>query len=123
MATKPTLGCGVGANPLIFIYTEVGVMGPQANRSNFSGYLSNDFVWPINLPGKTATHLSGHPIALVGYTRMFETGHALDYGIGFEHHVNKDHSLQFELRDYMTFANPTQHNVMFRAVWLLGVQD
>jgi hypothetical protein len=54
---------------------------------------------------------------------MFETGHAVDYGLGYAHPVDSAHSVQFEVRDYWAFSNPSQHNVVFRVVWLLGLPD
>jgi hypothetical protein len=58
---------------------------------------------------------------------MFETGHAVNYGIAWSHTVapgkHQDKSIQFELRDYLAFANPAQHNVVFRVSWLFGLPD
>ena len=96
-------------------------MAPQANRSKLSAYLSNDFV--LRIAPKSTEHWPGHPLVLGGYTRMFETGHAIDYGAGYEYHLSDSRSLQFELRDYYTFANPNQHNVFVRVVWIVGVPD
>jgi hypothetical protein len=126
VATKPTLGCGVDGNPLVLVYTEIGVMGPQANRSSVSGYISNDLIVPLFLLARHKPAVQ--PILLGGYTRMFETGHALDYGVALSvDRPSKDEyngkTIQFELRDYYTFANPSQHNIIFRIVWLTGVQD
>jgi hypothetical protein len=116
--TKPTFGCGVGVNPLAVVYTEIGVMGPQANRSYVTGYLTNDFILPLDRAKIV-------PLLFGGYTRMFETGHALDYGVGLAlpTRKNKDKSVQMEIRDYLTFANPTQHNVVFRLGWVVGLPD
>jgi len=93
-------------------------MGPQANRSYLSGYISLDSSIPLARP--TSTYL---PMAIIGYSRLFETGHALDYGLalalprpGKQSDTGK--SLRLELRDYYTFANPTQHNIMFRIGWM-----
>jgi hypothetical protein len=103
--------------------TEVGVMGPQAHQSNVTGYLSEDLVLPIATSAKLSDSLKGDPLIIAGYTRMFETGHAVDFGLGFEHHVDNSHSLQFELRDYLAFANPQQHNVVLRVGWIIGIPD
>lgn len=120
--TLPTAQCGAILN-LAFIQLETGLMGPQANRSNLSAYLSTDAVIPI---GKLATR-QGLPVLMAGYTRMFETGHAVNYGIAWSHTVPRekgfDKSIQFELRDYLAFANPAQHNVVFRVSWLFGLPD
>jgi hypothetical protein len=67
--------------------------------------------------------MHGVPLIVGGYTRMFETGHALDYGVAFAKTVDSTHSIQFEARDYWAFANPNQHNVVFRVVWLVGLPD
>ncbi len=90
-------------------------MGPQANRSSFSGYVSVDTSVP--LAKTTSTYL---PVALFGYSRLFETGHALDYGLALivpkpnSRRESGEGNLRVELRDYWTFANPAQHNVMLR---------
>ena len=96
------------------VFIEVGIMAPQANRSYFSGYISLDSSIPL-----TQSSSKYLPMAIVGYSRFFETGHALDYGLAlalprFNKHRDDSKSLRIELRDYWTFANPTQHNVMLR---------
>lgn len=125
VATVPAASCGVGFSfPITPMFLEVGVMGPQANRSYVSAYLSADAKVPVASSGAGYT-----PIVIIGYSRLFETGHALDYGIGLEtprlSRLKRDDSkgLLFELRDYWTFANPPQHNVMLRIGWIVGVPD
>ena len=123
-ATKPTVGCGVGSIlPPLPIFVEVGVMAPQANRSYLTGYISVDSSIPLARP--TTKYL---PMAIVGYSRLFETGHAFDYGLAlalprFSKKRDDTKSLRIELRDYWTFANPTQHNVMLRIGWMEEVSD
>ena len=118
-ATKPSTGCGVGMVLLpVPVFVEVGVMGPQANRSNVSAYISVDE--SINLAKSTGKYL---PIALIGYSRLFETGNALDYGLALAlprpgKPKDPSSSLRIELRDYCTFANPVQHNVQLRIGWM-----
>lgn len=119
-AVKPTVQCGAIARIMPFLDLEAGVMGPQANRSPVSGYLSTNAVVPLMPPEKTKLIL---PLAVGGYTRMFETGNALDYGLAFAHPLDSSHSLQFEVRDYWANANPVQHNIVFRVVWLVGMPD
>jgi hypothetical protein len=72
-----------------------------------------------------ATYL---PMAFVGYSRLFETGHSFDYGLALAiprpgKHADSSDSLRIELRDYWTFANPSQHNVMLRVGWMSEVAD
>jgi hypothetical protein len=121
-ATKPTAQCGGTFSLLPFFNLEAGVMGPQAKRSAVSGYLSTN-AWAPLVPFKHLANKHGIPMVVGGYTRMFETGHALDYGLAFAHPIDSSHSIQFEVRDYWAFANPSQHNVVFRIAWLVGLPD
>jgi len=124
VATKPTVGCGAGLNIIpLPVFFEVGVMAPQANRSYLSGYISLD--GSIPLARSTTKYL---PMAIVGYSRLFETGHAFDYGLAlalprFSKVRDDSKSLRIELRDYWTFANPAQHNVMLRIGWMAEEAD
>ena len=120
--TNPTVQCGAVLSMPPFFDLEFGVMGPQANRSNISGYLSTNFVAPLPST-KRFTKTIGMPIAICGYTRMFETGHALDYGVALARPIDSSRSVQFEARDYVAFATPTQHNVVLRVAWIVGVPD
>ena len=123
-ATKPTVGCGAGLTLIpLPIFFEVGVMGPQANRSYLSGYISLDSSIPL---ARTTNRCL--PLAIVGYSRLFETGHAMDYGLAlalprFSKKRDDSKSLRIELRDYYTFANPTQHNIMLRVGWMGKAAD
>lgn len=36
---------------------------------------------------------------------------------------NRGDTMRLELRDYWTFANPTQHNVMLRLGWMVEETD
>jgi hypothetical protein len=117
-SAKPTVQCGGLFTIWPFLDLEAGVMGPQANRSSVSGYLSTDLVFPL---GRSIKH--GLPLVVGGYTRMFETGNALDYGLALSRAIDSTHSIQFEVRDYWANANPNQHNIVFRVVWLIGVPD
>jgi hypothetical protein len=98
-------------------------MAPQANRSYLTGYVSVDGSIPLARP--SSKYL---PMAIIGYSRLFETGHAFDYGLAlalprFTKTTDDSKSLRIELRDYWTFANPTQHNVMLRVGWMTAATD
>jgi hypothetical protein len=122
--TIPTVGCGLGVTLVpLPIFFEFGVMTPQANRSYLTGYISVDGSVPLYKP--VATYL---PMAFVGYSRLFETGYSFDYGLALAiprpgKHADSSDSLRIELRDYWTFANPSQHNVMLRVGWMSEVAD
>ena len=121
-ATKPTVGCGAGLSLFeVPLFVEVGVMGPQANRSPVSGYISLDWHVPL-----VSLRFRVQPQVLFGYSRLFETGHAADFGLALamprpSHHDGS--SLRVELRDYATFSNPTQHLVVLRLGLMTPVHD
>jgi hypothetical protein len=117
-SVKPTVQCGGLFAVLPFLDLETGMMGPQANRSSVSGYVSTDLVLPLGHQTKR-----GLPLVVGGYTRMFETGNALDYGLALSRTIDPTHSIQFEVRDYWANANPNQHNIVLRVVWLIGLPD
>jgi hypothetical protein len=96
--------------------------GPSSKPKRRFRYLSTNLVAPLATP-RLADKMHGVPLIMGGYTRMFETGHALDYGVAFAKTIDSTHSIQFEARDYWAFANPNQHNVVFRVVWLVGTPD
>lgn len=116
-ATKPTVQCG-GLFAVDLFELEAGVMGPETSHSTVSGYLSTNLVFPLG-----TLKNRGVPLVVGGYTRMFETGSGVDYGLGYAHPVDSTHSVQFEVRDDWLFSNPHQHNVVFRVVWLVGLPD
>lgn len=117
-SVKSAAQCGALFSVLPFLNLEAGVMGPQANRSSVSGYLNSDLVLPLGHKTK-----GGLPIFVGGYTRMFETGNAVDYGLALSRTIDFTHSVQFEVCDYWANANPNQHNIVFRVVWLIGIPD
>jgi hypothetical protein len=124
VATKPTVQCGgVFSSFIPFADIEVGVMGPQSSHSAVSGYLSTNLAIPISPFLQDLGKARGLPLVVGGYTRMFETGHAVDYGVAYAHPIDDTHSVQFEVRDYLAFSNPSQHNLVFRVVWLVGIPD
>jgi hypothetical protein len=97
-------------------------MGPQASRSAVSGYLSTN-AWIPLIPLRDFGKKHGAPVFVGGYTRMFETGHAVDYGFAYDRQIDESHLIQFEARDYWAFSGPSQHNVIFRIAWLLCIPD
>jgi hypothetical protein len=121
VALKPTLQCGVIFGGPLF-HLEAEVMGPQANQSAVSGYLSVNSALPL-ASAKQFGKKHGAPLLVGGYTRMFETGNALDYGLAYELPTDAGHSIQVEVRDYWAFSSPSQHNVVLRVLWLTGLPD
>jgi hypothetical protein len=115
---RPTVQCGASLRTY-FVQYELGVMGPQATPGPVSGYVSVDgwipLLWKV-------TKSSRMPYVTGGYTRMFQTGNALDYGVGYGVPIDGRHALQIEAKDYWV-PGLAQHNVVLRVWWSLGFAD
>jgi hypothetical protein len=87
-----------------------GYVEPCSNLKTGSGLLSLNYVpsWKVDQKGRYL------PFATVGYTRLFEIGHALNFGGGLDLRLNNQHAVRFEVRDFYMPARPAQHNVGLR---------
>ena len=93
---------------------EGGYVGPFFRLKAGSGVLSLNYIpsWKVDENGQYL------PFATVGYTRLFGTGNALNYGGGLDFRLNYRHAIRFEVRDYYAPGRPAQHNVAFRLGWI-----
>jgi hypothetical protein len=121
VANKPSVQCG-GILGLAFFELEAGAMGPTVDHDAVSGYLSTNFWVPIT-PSKFPNSKHGAPIVIGGYTQRFGASNALSFGAAYALRVDQSHAVQFEARDYWTYASPGQHNVVFRVAWLGCMSD
>ena len=100
------LGKGLVASPQF----ELGVIGPLPHGYPLDGLASVDFMFANKLP-----HRNLYPFLTGGYTRMFATGNAVNFGLGLDLGVkNSDTLVRIELRDYYVFTGPEQHVVGLR---------
>jgi hypothetical protein len=116
--TRPTAQCGASLRTY-FIQYELGIMGPQATTGPVSGYVSVDAWVPFSWKGTKSDRM---PYATGGYTRMFQTGNAIDYGAGYGIPLDADHALLIEAKDYWV-PSQSQHNVVLRVSWSIGFAD
>jgi hypothetical protein len=107
---------------MLFFDFEIGGMGPMATPKGASGYFSTNFVVPLVAWSKWANP-HGAPLVVGGYTHMFETENALDYGLAFERPIDDSHSIQFEVRDYWAYSESGRHDVVLRVALFGGVPD
>jgi putative flippase GtrA len=101
-----TMGTGIVASPQF----ELGLVGPLRGGHPVDGLVSVDAM----LANKLA-HRHAYPFATVGYTRMFATGNAVNFGFGVD--FGKDEFkriIRLEVRDYYLFTGPQQHVVGLR---------
>ncbi len=122
-------GAGVGFS------FEGGYLGPWSRPSAGSAILSVDYMasWSFGEKGRGVTP-SGKPywsdrgwkvlpFASTGYTRLFGTGNAVNFGGGIDYRLNHLHAIRFEVRDYYSPAVRVQHNVAFRIGWVAYLSD
>ncbi len=62
------------------------------------------------------------PFAAVGYTQMFGTGHAVNFGGGMDIRLNAKSGVRVEVRDYYGFI-PREHNEAIRIGWRWYMED
>jgi hypothetical protein len=114
---------------------EAGYLGPWSRPSAGSAILSVDYMtsWTFGEKGKGLTP-SGKPywrdrgwkvlpFVSTGYTRLFGTGNAVNFGGGIDYRLNHLHAIRFEVRDYYSPAARVQHNVAFRIGWVAYLSD
>ena len=116
---------------------EGGYLGPTSKPRAGSAFFSLDYMtsWAIG-PSPTGRTSQGNstwhdqgwkllPFVSTGYTRLFGTGNAINFGGGLDYRPRpKGHNaIRFEIRDYYAPASPSQHNVAFRIGWISYIQD
>jgi len=101
-----TLGTGINASPQF----ELGVVGPLQGGHPIDGLASMDAMFAGKVP-----HRRLYPFLNVGYSRMFATGNAANFGLGFDFGKHEyKRIVRIELRDYYLFTGPRQHVVGLR---------
>jgi len=89
---------------------ELGIIGPIPRGHDIDGLASFNLHFATAVP-----HHNLIPFVTGGLSRIFVSGNALNFGIGFEHSVREsDTVLRFELRDYYLSTGPQQHLIALR---------
>lgn len=100
---------------------EGGHVGPWSRPKAGSAILSLNYTpsWKLDEKG----HLLS--FATVGYTRLFGTGNAVNFGGGLDLRLNDAHAIRLEARDYYSPSSSpsSQHNVAFRIGWVIYLAD
>lgn len=114
---------------------EGGYLGPWADRKSGSAFFSADYMAEWNLGKSGAGHTPKgqvywrdrgwkfFPFAAAGYTRLFGTGSAVNFGGGFDYRLNHNHAIRVDIRDYYSPSSPAQHNVIIRIGWVAYLPD
>lgn len=114
---------------------EGGYVGPWANLHEGSAFASADYMasWSLSQKAKGRT-ASGQPywsdrgwkvlpFARAGYTRLFGTGNAVNFGGGFDYRFSHTHAIRVEAVDYYSFSTHPQHNVALRIGFVIYLRD
>jgi len=114
---------------------EGGYLGPWTKPHTGSAFLSANYMaaWSFgqNGKGRTANGMPYWadrgwkllPFATAGYTRLFGTGNAVNFGGGIDYRFSQTHAIRVELRDYYSFSTPIQHNIALRIGFVTYIQD
>lgn len=97
------------------LYLEGGYIGPWSHLGAGSAIFSANYA--ASWQAKSMPRLL--PFATVGYTRLFGTGNALNYGGGLDILTKGKNALRLEVRDYQEFTPPHRHNVALRLGWVI----
>ena len=100
---------------------EGGYAGPAASFSSGSALFSANYMaaFPVN-------HSKNSPLLAFftgGYTRLFGTGNAVNYGGGVDFVLSHTRALRLEVRDYLRLSGPKEHNVGLRVGYIIYISD
>ena len=99
-------GKGLTASPQF----EIGIVGPLPGGHPLDGLASLNYMVSGKLPRQPR-----FVFGTAGYTRLFATGNAVNFGLGIDLGKQGSGSLRrLELRDYFLFTGPQQHVIGIR---------
>lgn len=114
---------------------ETGYLGPWSKPHIGSAFVSVDYMAAWNLgPSGSGRTTNGSrywsdrgwkllPFASAGYTRLFGTGNAVNFGGGFDYRLSNMRAIRVEVRDYYSPSAPAQHNVALRVGLVIYLSD
>ena len=101
-----TFGNGVAPSPQF----ELGIAVPLSGGHPMDGLASFNMMFANKVPQRSL-----YPSLTAGYTRMFATGNAVNFGLGIDFGKDEYKRLvRIELRDYYLFTGPQQHVLSLR---------
>lgn len=95
---------------------EGGYIAPVNSFAAGSAILSLNYLGKFNFSDKPDPKWS--PFLTGGYTRMFGTGHAVNFGAGVDCRISNGTGVRFEVRDYLRTSGPAEHNFAVRIALL-----
>jgi hypothetical protein len=116
------LGAAIGQAPLNAWWgfqLEGGYIGSWANLKTGSALFSANYLARWNI-GPSKKFL---PFVTTGYSKLFDTGNAINFGGGVEYKLGITNALCIEIRDYYAFSEPRRQNVALRIGWVIYLPD
>jgi hypothetical protein len=95
---------------------EGGYIGPVNSFSAGSAILSLNYLGKFRFSDNRDSKVTA--FATGGYTRMFGTGNAVNFGGGFDFKLGETTGVRLELRDYRQSGPPAEHNFAVRIALL-----
>jgi hypothetical protein len=93
----------------------LGMMFELSFASPYKDFRSGSAVFSANYAGGFWVSKDYTPFFTVGYSRIFGTGNALNFGGGVDYmFANYAHVVRFEVRDYKRFSGAKENDVAFR---------
>jgi len=116
------LGASIGQAPpnkWAGFQLEGGYIGPWANLKAGSALFSANYLarWKI---GRGEKFL---PFVSTGYSRLFDTANAINFGGGVDYQLGPTDALRIEIRDYYAFSEPRKQNLALRIGWVIYLPD
>lgn len=106
-----------GHFPQGFIF-EGGYIGPMNDLGLGSAIFSVNYAGAFAVPKSRLL-----PFFTGGYTRLFGTGNAVNYGGGIDFLLSNTRAVRFEVRDYLRLSDVREHNVAFRLGYIIYMKD
>jgi hypothetical protein len=114
---------------------EGGYLGAWDNLHGGSAFASADYMasWSLGQKagGRTTTgqpywadrEWTLFPFARAGYTRLFGTGNAINFGGGLDYRFSHTHAIRAEAVDYYSLSTPRQHNIAVQVGFVIYLRD
>jgi hypothetical protein len=99
------------------LFLELGYAGPFRKLGSGSAVFSANYTGGI-----MATEFL-MPFATIGYSRIFKTGNALNYGGGLDYMLDEYHFIRFEARNYVRRSGAKEKDLAFRIGYIFYLGD
>lgn len=105
------------------ILFEGGYAGPTADFSAGSAFFSANYMAAFPVHQYTSRMMLGFFTG--GYTRLFGSGNAVNYGGGLDLVLSNTRALRLEVRDYQRLSGPGihEHNIALRFGYIIYISD